>query len=273
MQDSKIAWTHHTVNPWWGCHAVSPACDHCYARTLARRTAFAKTAFDGGPYHIRTDKAIAELRALDRKAMAAGHRRRVFVESMGDLFEDQPFLQDAQTAFLRAAVRVEMLDLLFLTKRPENIIQVCGRAGLFTLPANIWLGITAESTTYYRKRWPILCQAAETLGTLTIQGVARYCSPVHTFVSCEPMLGALNIQHVGRIPEWIIVGCEKIGNQPGRYMNPYHVAELRFFCFCHAVPIFVKQTVTDDGKHVTDDPSQFARGYPHNREFPASLNY
>ena len=33
---SKIEWTDHTFNPWWGCTKVSPACDHCYAESKAR---------------------------------------------------------------------------------------------------------------------------------------------------------------------------------------------------------------------------------------------
>ena len=36
--NSRIEWTHHTFNPWWGCTKVSPGCDYCYAETWARRT-------------------------------------------------------------------------------------------------------------------------------------------------------------------------------------------------------------------------------------------
>lgn len=36
-KDSRIEWTHHTFNPWWGCVKVSPACDHCYAESWAKR--------------------------------------------------------------------------------------------------------------------------------------------------------------------------------------------------------------------------------------------
>ncbi|MGH6631582.1 MAG: DUF5131 family protein [Burkholderiales bacterium] len=37
MRNSRIEWTDHTFNPWWGCVKVSPACDHCYAEALDRR--------------------------------------------------------------------------------------------------------------------------------------------------------------------------------------------------------------------------------------------
>lgn len=32
--DSKIEWTHHSFNPWWGCARVSPGCEHCYAEAM-----------------------------------------------------------------------------------------------------------------------------------------------------------------------------------------------------------------------------------------------
>lgn len=36
-QNSKIEWTTHTFNPWWGCTKVSEACKHCYAEAWAKR--------------------------------------------------------------------------------------------------------------------------------------------------------------------------------------------------------------------------------------------
>lgn len=37
-ENSAIEWTDHTFNPWLGCTKVSPACDHCYAESWAKRT-------------------------------------------------------------------------------------------------------------------------------------------------------------------------------------------------------------------------------------------
>jgi len=37
-KDFRIEWTHHTLQPWWGCIKVSPACDHCYAESWAGDT-------------------------------------------------------------------------------------------------------------------------------------------------------------------------------------------------------------------------------------------
>jgi hypothetical protein len=41
-ENSKIEWTDHTFNPWIGCTKVSPACDPCYAETLAKRYGWVK---------------------------------------------------------------------------------------------------------------------------------------------------------------------------------------------------------------------------------------
>ena len=35
--NSKIEWTTHTFNPWWGCTKVSDGCKFCYAEALSKR--------------------------------------------------------------------------------------------------------------------------------------------------------------------------------------------------------------------------------------------
>lgn len=34
---TKISWTDHTINFWWGCTQVSPACKNCYAAAMGTR--------------------------------------------------------------------------------------------------------------------------------------------------------------------------------------------------------------------------------------------
>lgn len=33
---TSIEWTNHTINFWWGCTKVSPACTHCYAEEMGK---------------------------------------------------------------------------------------------------------------------------------------------------------------------------------------------------------------------------------------------
>lgn len=35
--NSKIEWTDHTANLWWGCTKVHEGCDNCYAEALDNR--------------------------------------------------------------------------------------------------------------------------------------------------------------------------------------------------------------------------------------------
>lgn len=75
--NSRIEWTDATWNPTTGCTKVSPGCDHCYAETLFNRF-HGPGAFD--TVTLRPERLDQPLRW--RKP------RRVFVNSMSDLFHD-----------------------------------------------------------------------------------------------------------------------------------------------------------------------------------------
>lgn len=78
-----IEWTDSTWNPVTGCTEVSPGCDHCYARTLSER-------FRSTPGHYFEDGFDVVLRP-ERLAQVLrwARPRRIFVNSMSDLFHDQ----------------------------------------------------------------------------------------------------------------------------------------------------------------------------------------
>ena len=77
-ENSKIEWTEHTFNPWWGCTKVSPACDHCYAEAWAKRTGHSVWGAKSGrrlmsESHwlnpLRWDRAVAESGARARHGL------------------------------------------------------------------------------------------------------------------------------------------------------------------------------------------------------------
>src|SRR6266498_208535 len=74
---SKIEWTDSTWSPVTGCTKVSPGCDHCYAERVTERF-HGKGSFENVVLH--EDRLAQPLRW--RKP------RRVFVNSMSDLFHD-----------------------------------------------------------------------------------------------------------------------------------------------------------------------------------------
>ena len=76
-QDTAIAWTDHTFNPWWGCERVSPGCQHCYAETFAKRTGNAVWG-KNADRRFFGDKHWNEPRKWDRAAAEAGRPALVF---------------------------------------------------------------------------------------------------------------------------------------------------------------------------------------------------
>ncbi|HEY2512934.1 MAG TPA: DUF5131 family protein, partial [Polyangiaceae bacterium] len=117
VANSKIQWTDHTFNPWWGCQRVSPGCEHCYAEAFAKRTGHgvwgptAQRRFFGEAHWKEPLK-------WNEAAKRSGQRARVFCASMADVFEDRWELEPHR-ARLAGLIRVTPhLDWLLLTKRP-----------------------------------------------------------------------------------------------------------------------------------------------------------
>lgn len=121
-KNSRIEWTTHTFNPWWGCVKVSPACKHCYAESWAKRVGSnvwgikAERRFFG-------DKHWSEPVKWNAAAAASGMRARVFCASMADVFEDRRDLDVHRIRLWKLIEATPRLDWLLLTKRPEIVIR------------------------------------------------------------------------------------------------------------------------------------------------------
>lgn len=146
-KDSAIQWTDHTFNPWWGCVKVSPACDHCYAETFAKRTGNAVWGKDA-PRRFFGSKHWDEPVKWNRSAAHAGQRARVFCASMADVFEDRADVEDARGNLYGLIEATPMLDWLLLTKRPQNISRFIPSDWLRSPRLNVWYGTTVESPDY-----------------------------------------------------------------------------------------------------------------------------
>ena len=125
MRSTPIAWTHSTFNPWLGCLRVSPACDHCYAAAISRRTGRrdgqGRDLWDSRAQRVRTSPGYwRQPIAWNREALAAGMRHRVFCASMADIFDNHaaPDWRADLWALIRAT---PALEWQLLTKRPQNI--------------------------------------------------------------------------------------------------------------------------------------------------------
>lgn len=256
-KNSKIEWCHHTVNFWWGCTfarlrsgRVRQECVHCYAKTMATLFSRGKATWGAeGRRWLRTEAAGKELHQLAQSAFERDVRERVFVNSMSDAFEDRPDLVAPRTAmFERFMEAAHALDILLLTKRPENVCRMVPASWLKSWPSWIWIGTTAGTQAAADEAVPEL---------LKIPARVR-------FLSCEPLLESIRLDRVaadecGEIDalrgasfcdgrnepaeiesiHWVIAGGE---SGPGaRPMHPDWTRSLRDQCQAAGVPFFFKQ--------------------------------
>src|ERR1700676_979310 len=81
-EHSSIEWTDATWNALRGCTKIAPGCDHCYAETFAERFRGVK----GHPYEQGFDLRLVPEKLTE--PLRWKKPRRVFVNSMSDLFQE-----------------------------------------------------------------------------------------------------------------------------------------------------------------------------------------
>lgn len=220
--NSKIEWTDATWNPVTGCTKISPGCKHCYALTFSER-------FRGVPGH--PFEQGFDLRLWPQRIslpLTWRTPRRIFVNSMSDLFHDRIPDSFIDRVFITMA-RAHWHEFQVLTKRPERMsAYVAKRRAWFDGMAqrfpHIWLGTSVETQKYVSRA----------------ELVAELPSAVR-FLSCEPLLGPLDLRHVlrGDRVNWVIAGGES--GHKARPMDPAWVADIRDQCAGAGVPFFFKQ--------------------------------
>jgi protein gp37 len=258
-QKTAIEWTDATWNPTRGCSRVSEGCRNCYAERIATRFSGDGMGFDGvatlkgwnGKVELRTEK-------LD-EPFHWKKPRRVFVNSMSDLFHEKLGDGDIVSVFL-AMAQCRRHTFQILTKRPAQMRdwftymtrpdwdgkphpgpgltgnEIARRYGTAWPLPNVWLGVSVEDQATADERIPLLLQTPAAV----------------RFVSYEPALGPvdferfLHCQDPGCIDDtshvrldWIIIGGE---SGPGA--RPMDLAWARSAveqCKAAGVACFVKQ--------------------------------
>lgn len=225
-KDSKIEWTHHTFNPWWGCAKVSPACLNCYAEAWAKRVG-SKVWGKNADRRFFGANHWKEPVSWNAEAVVQKQRRRVFCASMADVFERRPELKPWRQKLWELINATPMLDWLILTKRPQNISSMVPW-GDDEWPKNIWIGTTVENQHWAEVRLPHLLKHSAAV----------------RFLSCEPLLGPIDLGKWAGDPllnplDWVIAGGES-GPQ-ARPMEPGWARKLRDHCNSHGIPFHFKQ--------------------------------
>lgn len=262
--NSTIEWTQATWNPITGCTEVSPGCDHCYAKTFAER-------FRGTPGHYFERGFDVQLRPdkLDQP-LRWRRPRRIFVNSMSDLFHDS--VPDAYIARVFAVMALAPQHTFqLLTKRHgrmrsvldddqfvrkvwnecDDIVAREHQAGFTDWPLpNVWLGVSAENQQWADIRIPALLDtpaavrfvsAEPLLGPSDMSRFLRpnrcsQCSGDWSSPACGPTHAVLTVD---RGLHLVIVGGES--GRGARPMHPDWARGLRDQCQAAGVAFFLKQ--------------------------------
>ncbi len=217
QQRSGVSW-----NPIQGCTRVHEGCRHCYAWELhtRRHQAYQKGARLPEQYRLPFH-AVRPLPERLHQPRTWRAPRRVFVNSMSDLFHEQVEAGYIRQVF-RAMAEAPQHTFLVLTKRYQRMLEVI--APLAPLP-HVWLGVSVVTE-------PIADQALPPVREARRRGW-------HTWVSYEPALGPVDWQPWLPHIEWLVAGGES-GPQ-ARPMHPAWALAARDACQQAGLPFFFKQ--------------------------------
>lgn len=223
---SAIAWTDFSggnANFVRGCTPISEGCHNCYAKALAARAGrdFSAVRFD--------IEALWRLCLWHPRGPYKRERPMVFLCDTGDWMHESLSDTVLDEVMIHLVTRKDV-DWQLLTKRADRLQRyITGWAEDFgSVPANIWLGVTAENQAMADERIPLLLQTPAKV----------------RFVSVEPMLELVDLRRLcfeggvsevdalagthglyrphggtcGRL-DWVVCGAES-----GPHRRPFQVA-------------------------------------------------
>lgn len=264
---TNISWADSTWNPVTGCSHVSPGCEHCYAEALSLRFGWSTMPWTAN--HAK-ENVVLHPERLDQP-LRWKKPRRVFVNSMSDLFHEQVPDNFIDQVFSMMA-QTPQHSYLILTKRPERMrTYIAGASSRVRhlapplLPEGwyeaknwrwplegVWLGVSVEDQRRADERIPLLLETPAAV----------------RFLSCEPLLGEVDLTALPLIkPEppngpgvWlnaltgIVAGPDDVlrhldwvicGGESGPKFRPMDMdwaRAIRDQCIRAGVPFFFKQT-------------------------------
>jgi protein gp37 len=244
-ENSSIEWTDASWSPVTGCTRVSAGCDHCYSAALSKRlAAMGQKKYQGIVGNGHFNGVVKTWEDELTRPLRWRKPRRIFVNSMSDTFHKSVPFEFIDKVFAVMALCPQH-TFQVLTKRPERMaeyfadlnarswaIREAGhtlaggcRDGInYALPLpNVWLGTSVEDQRAADERMPHL----------------RRCPAAVRFLSCEPLLGPVDLSPWIDQLDWVIVGGESGHN--ARPMHPGWVCSIRDQCTAADVAFFFKQ--------------------------------
>lgn len=256
-----ISWTDKTFNVVWGCSRYDEMCIYCYAERLDSR--YSKDGHWGvkNPRREMSDKYWKQLFAWNEDAKRKGIQYKVFCSSMADWAEDHPQVAKAREKLFPIIKQTPHLTYQLLSKRYDKIKEF--------LPSdwgngydNVWLGISVGLQKRADQYIPVF---------LDVAAKTR-------FLSCEPLIGELNLEKYLPKLDWIIAGGESgHGSYPEDKSVKFRYRECKLEwiekivsqCKENNTSVFVKQL----GTHLSKTMGLKNRSGADINEFPKHLQF
>jgi len=262
---SAIEWTDSTWNPTVGCSVLTPGCTHCYAMRMAgrlekmgqQRYAGLTSPTKAGP--VWTGKVrVAPMDTL-LQPLRWKRPRRIFVDSMSDLFHEE--VHDGSIAYIFAVMALATQhQFQVLTKRGDHMQKFMRNESMQRLVWRLIQEIYDTDTDaahslfgtgeYHGAKasggapWPLkniwMGVSVEDQDRAFRIDQLRETPAAKRFLSLEPLLGPITIDPAAlRDMDWVIVGGES--GPDARAMDADWARSLRDQCRDAGVPFFFKQ--------------------------------
>ena len=250
-EGTGISWADLTFNPWIGCQKVSPACDHCYAESLATT----RLGVEWGPGAARRRTAPGNWSKpprWDRYAAEAGVRLTVFCASLADVFDNavDPRWRADLGDLISATPN---LDWMLLTKRIGNARDFLPAMFPGGVGENVALGVTVVSQEEAVRDMPKALAIKKGLGVRRL------------FLSMEPLLGPVDLTRYLDGVDLVIVGGES--GKGARSMPDRWALDLKRQCGEADVPFHFKQQSQADHPRTYHRPETYPPALQHREHF------
>jgi protein gp37 len=231
-ENSKIAWTNHTWNPWIGCTKVGPGCEHCYAEAWDARFSSDQIAAHWGPGapRRRTSAALwAKPTKWNAEAERTGERPWVFCASLADVFDNEAPV-GARCDLFNLVSNCQNLRWQFVTKRIGNAAKMLPIGSIWSkCYSHVGIVSTVVTQEECGRDLPKLIALKQEFGVAWVG------------LSIEPQL-ELVIPDSPHGLDWIITGGESAQRgASARPYDPHWARALIVYGRRNSIPIFVKQ--------------------------------
>ena len=271
-------WWNSQANFYVGCRQASPACANCCAKAMVERF---KMNGDAGFEPTPHPKAKMPKKGI----VFVGNLTNCFGEWVSHedvlkwfamMHHDNPEYDPLKSRCCQQKLPNDGVSYIWLTKRVANMMNALTYA--IADHPRAYYGFTAENQEWYDKRSRELFKGKSRYehvglddGTEKNFPVYRYELSYKHWVSCEPLLGPINLhldemvnasaayQYGGKIEpliKQVIVGCES--GPKRRPCKIEWIEDIVEQCRKANVPVFVKQMVLPNGEF-TNDISKFPK--------------